>query len=130
MEGFLLFESDHFSWYTVNMLVKDAILHAVENISFAIGIIGVIVLLWWVIRGLFRFLHAEMHLWDKDRIKLEHEEIRNDLGYYLLLGMEFLVAADIIHTILSPTLQDLAVLGAIVAIRVVLSFFLQKEISE
>lgn len=78
---------------------------------------------------MFRFLHAEMHFGDKDLIKLEHEEIRNDLGYYLLLGMEFLVAADIIHTILNPNLEDLAVLGAIVVIRVVLSYFLQREIS-
>jgi hypothetical protein len=36
--------------------------------------------------------------------------------------LEFLIAADIVHTVLTPTLIDLAILGAIAAIRTVISF--------
>lgn len=54
--------------------------------------------------------------------------MRWDLGFHLLLGLEFLIAADIIRTIVHPSLQELAILGSLVAIRTVISYFLNKEI--
>jgi uncharacterized membrane protein len=54
---------------------------------------------------------------------------RSNLGRAILLGLEFLVAADIINTVaIEPTLQSLAVLGGIVLIRTFLSFSLEVEI--
>jgi uncharacterized membrane protein len=48
---------------------------------------------------------------------------RSNLGEAILLGLEFLVAADIINTIaIQPTLNSLAVLAGIVLIRTFLSF--------
>jgi len=62
-----------------------------------------------------------------------HEAIvaafRSSLGRSILLGLEFLVAADIINTVgVEPTLQSLAVLAGIVLIRTFLSFSLEVEI--
>ncbi|MEZ4523249.1 MAG: DUF1622 domain-containing protein [Thermomicrobiales bacterium] len=55
---------------------------------------------------------------------------RRSLGRALLLGLELLVAADIIRTIaITPTLESVAVLGGIVLIRTFLSFALELEIS-
>lgn len=55
---------------------------------------------------------------------------RTSLARGILLGLEFLVAADIIGTVaVDPTLQNLSVLGLIVLIRTFLSFALQLEIS-
>ena len=54
---------------------------------------------------------------------------RANLGRGILLGLEFLVAADIIGTVaVDPTLQSLAVLAGIVLIRTFLSFSLEVEI--
>jgi uncharacterized membrane protein len=54
---------------------------------------------------------------------------RSNLGRAILLGLEFLVAADIINTVaIDPTLQSLLVLGGIVLIRTFLSFSLEVEI--
>lgn len=54
---------------------------------------------------------------------------RSNLGEAILLGLEFLVAADIINTIaIQPTLNSLAVLAGIVLIRTFLSFSLEVEI--
>jgi hypothetical protein len=61
---------------------------------------------------------------------VEREDLRHHIGYYLLLGLEFLIAADIVHTVLTPTLADLAVLGAIVAIRTVISFSINWELRQ
>lgn len=54
---------------------------------------------------------------------------RANLGRSILLGLEFLVGADIINTVaIDPTLKSVAVLGGIVAIRTFLSFTLEVEI--
>jgi uncharacterized membrane protein len=55
--------------------------------------------------------------------------LRSSLGRAILLGLEFLVAADIINTVaVEPTLTSVAVLAGIVAIRTFLSFSLDTEI--
>lgn len=55
--------------------------------------------------------------------------LRESLGGAILLGLELLVAADIVKTVTStPSLTDAAVLGMIVLIRTVLSFTIEIEI--
>jgi len=59
-----------------------------------------------------------------------YREFRANLGRAILLGLEFLVAADIIGTVaIKPTFTSLGVLAIIVAIRTFLSFSLELEIS-
>jgi uncharacterized membrane protein len=54
---------------------------------------------------------------------------RSGLGRAILLGLEVLVAADIVNTVaIEPTLHSLAILAGIVAIRTFLSFSLEVEI--
>jgi uncharacterized membrane protein len=55
--------------------------------------------------------------------------VRQAFGGVILLGLEILVAADLLRTVaVSPTLQSVVVLGAIVVIRTILSFSLETEI--
>lgn len=59
-----------------------------------------------------------------------YHRYRNDLGRGILLGLEFLVAADIIGTVaVEPTYENVGVLGLIVLIRTFLSFSLEVEIN-
>ena len=54
---------------------------------------------------------------------------RQDMGRAILLGLEFLVAGDIIRTVVvAPTLENVAILGLIVLIRTFLSMSLQLEL--
>ncbi|HEY5813682.1 MAG TPA: DUF1622 domain-containing protein, partial [Terrimicrobiaceae bacterium] len=54
---------------------------------------------------------------------------RQDMGRAILLGLEFLVAGDIIRTVVvDPTFDNVLVLGLIVIIRTFLSITLQLEI--
>jgi uncharacterized membrane protein len=58
-----------------------------------------------------------------------YQRYRQDLGHAILLGLEVLVAADIVRTVaLTPTPSSVAVLGAIVAIRTFLSWSLALEL--
>ena len=59
-----------------------------------------------------------------------YRRYRQSLGRAILLGLELLVAADIIRTVaIAPTLESVGVLAAIVLIRTFLSFTLELEIS-
>ena len=54
---------------------------------------------------------------------------RQDVGRAILLGLELLVAADILRTVaIAPTLENVAVLALIVAVRTFLSFSLEVEL--
>jgi uncharacterized membrane protein len=59
-----------------------------------------------------------------------YRTFREQLGRSILLGLEFLVAADIIRTVaITPTWQSVVVLAGIVLIRTFLSFSLEVEIT-
>ncbi|WP_164814037.1 DUF1622 domain-containing protein, partial [Clostridium perfringens] len=66
----------------------------------------------------------------KDRIEAVRKitRVKSCLGTYILLGLEILICADIIESILNPTFHDIIVLASIVVIRTVISYFLNKEI--
>ena len=58
-----------------------------------------------------------------------YRRLRQDIGRAILLGLEVLVAADIIRTVaVTPTLDSVAILGAIVVIRTFLSISMQVEV--
>ena len=57
-----------------------------------------------------------------------YPRVRRTLGRTILLGLEVLIIADIVRTIIvDPTLESVGVLGLIVVIRIVLSFSLEIE---
>ncbi len=53
---------------------------------------------------------------------------RLDLGQLILLSLEVLIVSDILHSIAHRSLEDLGVLGAIVVIRILLAYFLDREL--
>jgi uncharacterized membrane protein len=56
------------------------------------------------------------------------KELWRRFGMWLLLGLEFELAADIIGSVISPTWQDIGELGAIAVIRTFLNYFLEKDL--
>lgn len=101
-----------------------------HHASFGIGVLGVLVIVFGVLGGLVRFIRAEIFAARGVGVDQERKRPRHVLGYYLLLGLEFLIAADIIDTLMKPSTKDWVVLGAIVAIRTVISYSLSSELSQ
>jgi uncharacterized membrane protein len=60
-------------------------------------------------------LHEERHMYLR-------------LARWLLLALEFTLAADVVRTAISPTWQDIGQLGAIAAIRTFLNYFLERDL--
>lgn len=99
-------------------------------IEMVISIISVAVVIYGVLISLIAFIKTEfLRIKGKYSI-LRVRVIRADLGTYLLLSLELLIAADVIKTILEPGIQELIVLAGVVLLRTILSFFLNKEIQE
>ena len=74
-------------------------------------------------------LFARRFRGDRERRLVAYEAYKVQLGRGLLLGLELLVAADVVRTVaLEPTLNSVAVLGLLVLIRTFLSWSLVVEI--
>ena len=56
------------------------------------------------------------------------QSARLQLGIYLLAGLEFLIVADILFTIVHRTLDDLIVLAIVTGVRTLVSYFLGREL--
>jgi len=106
----------------------DMFHQVISNISFGLNVIGALITIWGIIISLFEFLKKEI-LNRKNAIVL-NESIRLQLGSYLVLALEFFIAGDIVKTVITPTWQSLGILGAIVVIRTILSYFLTKDLNK
>lgn len=102
----------------------------IHYLSLAIGVAGIAVLTWGSLVTFIQLVHVEYLGVRGKNVCRKREHIRHHLGTYILMGLEFLIAADLIRTLIRPTLQELAVLGSIVAIRTVISYFLNREMQQ
>jgi uncharacterized membrane protein len=79
--------------------------------------------------GLGAFVVFTLRTRRADTLQGAYPALRRDLSRCILLGLEVLIIADIVRTIIvDPTLESVAVLGIIVVIRILLSFSLEVEI--
>jgi uncharacterized membrane protein len=77
------------------------------------------------------FSYAQITLRSKrvDRI-MKMQIVRCDLGVKLVFALELLIISDLLHTIISRSMDDMIIVGALVLIRTVIGYFLSKEIEE
>lgn len=98
---------------------------AVEAIGRGVDVAGVMAIAGGI--GLTVLLAAG-RLWRRQ--SQVYRRFRQEVGRAILLGLELLVAADIIRTVaISPTLESVAVLSGIVLVRTFLSFSLEVELT-
>ena len=104
----------------------DAILTWIEYAALAIEVLAVAIIVVAILGATIRYLfQAALHPFVKGR----YQKLKVSLGRTLLLGLEILVAADIVRTVaLEATLQSVLVLGLLVLIRTFLTWALVVEI--
>jgi uncharacterized membrane protein len=83
-----------------------------------------------VLLALYSMIYGFVLLLKKGEMEIAFREIRQRLGQGILLGLEFLVAADIIYTVaVELTFKTVGVLAIIVVVRTFLSFSLELELT-
>lgn len=95
----------------------DIIAKTIEFLGVLIMVAGLLFAVYLAIKSIHNFTHQT------------YLEIRQAVGKSILLGLEVLIAADIMATVVTtPTLRSVTVLGFIVLIRTFLSLSLQVEL--
>lgn len=95
-----------------------------------ISVTSLLIVTYGALVSIISFLRNELKRFTGNYSITNIRKLRAIFGTYLLLGLEFLIASDILKTVLEPTLNELAILGGIVILRTILSVFLNKEIKE
>lgn len=100
--------------------------NAVDLISKVIDAAGVLVVVCGLLVATGVFVLAQRQ---RDQRPLAYRVYRQQVGKAILLGLEFLVAADIIRTVaVAPSFRGVGVLAVVVAVRTFLSFALDVEL--
>lgn len=101
---------------------------ALANIvGFLLSACGAALIVWGGAKAVRRAFWTEAEPWKGPQIP-KLEEVRLAFGHRLLLGLEFFLAGDVVRLVVDPSANDLIRISTVVAIRVVLSFFITREI--
>lgn len=90
-----------------------------EVVGSLIVIFGGVKGFWYLLRSIF---NGGKENW--------HEKTRSVMGKKMILGLDFFLAGDVLHSVNSPNWNSLGMLGALVAIRTIMTYFILKEIHE
>lgn len=104
------------------MSMGEQLRYWIEHVGYLLDATGVLVIVIGVLVSAFRTVTGKAE-------ERGYTGLRQNIGRSILLGLELLVAADIIRTVaVEPTLSNVAVLAVIVLIRTFLSFTLEVEL--
>ena len=73
---------------------------------------------------------GRLAFWGNRGLDSSMSEIRITLGRWLALALELALAADVLRTVMVPSWDEIGKLGAIVVLRTVLNYFLEREIEQ
>lgn len=99
-----------------------------EPIVSLLDFMSVFIVLWGFVMGFLRFVYVEF--FHREGKFAQYEELRRSVGIYIILGLEFMIVSDLLNTIQKRDRESLIILGGLVVIRTVISYFLGKEMKE
>jgi uncharacterized membrane protein len=109
-------------------VMEETLKGIAEKIALAVELIAALLIAYGALEALIRLLL-------KPRVQTNVQFARRrdvflKFGVWMLLGLEFELAADIVRSAISPSWTAIGQLGAIAAIRTFLNYFLEKDIKE
>jgi uncharacterized membrane protein len=107
----------------------DLLYVVIQWVQHGINAIGALIIAVGVAEAAVRFVRLRL-THKGDGITYGTQRIRERLGLHLLLALDVFIGADLLGTVVHPDWTNIGVLAAIVAIRIVLSFLLTREIEE
>jgi uncharacterized membrane protein len=113
-------------WQLPVIPLEDFIRHFLESLTLAIDIAVGVVIAISITRGFIMYLKL-LRRSPLEQTK-EEEGIKRFVGNALILALDLEVGSDIIKTILTPTNNELISLAVIVAIRIILSWSLSRDV--
>jgi uncharacterized membrane protein len=97
----------------------------VGQIAFGVEVVAALIIAYGAAEALIGLLRTA-RLWTHGGRK----QVWHRFGMWLILGLEFMLAADIVRTAISPTWEQIGQLASIAIIRTFLNYFLEKDIEK
>jgi len=112
----------------IQLASDPALRKVLEPISLALELIVLAIIVYGAIVTVVFLIRTEAQ--SVKQAGRSQYRIKQQFTTRILTGLEFFIAGDVIKTIINPTLESLAVVGAIVAIRASLTFLLNRELKD
>ncbi len=109
------------------LLSESTVRDAIGWLVHAIEAAGALIIFAGAVWAFFRFVTTGLR---GRSLITEFNKIRLSLGRFLVLGLEFQLAGDVLRTAVAPSFTEIGQLAAIAAIRTALNFFLTREIAQ
>lgn len=93
--------------------------------ALVLGSAGAVLIIYGGLKAIVKVIFLEFR-----KGSYTYNVIRRELTDKIVFGLEFLIAADILTTITTPTQEELINLAVVVVIRTILGYFLSKEAAE
>ncbi len=113
------------SLVAIDILPESALRSMVDLMVRLIEACGAVVIMIGALVAIVKFVAALSR-----RDINQFSAVRLSLARFLVLGLEFQLAADVLRTAISPSFAEIAKLAAIAAIRTALNYFLNREIAQ
>ena len=107
--------------------MEDFLKQLAAYTALAVEAIAVVLIAYGAVEALLTTLG---HIFHGRSISGWRKQLFVRFGVWLLLGLQFALAADIVRSVISPTWEDIGELAAIAAIRTFLNYFLEKDLEE
>jgi uncharacterized membrane protein len=110
----------------IELLPASTLRDVVDVLVQLIEAAGALIIFAGAVIAFVRFLRTGVGM---QRSAREFATIRLSLGRFLVLGLEFQLAGDVLRTAISPSFEEIGQLAAIATIRTALNYFLSREIA-
>jgi uncharacterized membrane protein len=107
--------------------MEEFIVHLSHTVDRLAGVAAILVVAFGTVEAFVRVVRVAI---TPNVTHGARKAIWRNYGMWLLLGLEFELAADIVGSIVSPTWEDVGMLGAIAVIRTFLNYFLGRDLME
>jgi uncharacterized membrane protein len=108
-----------------DLFSEDGLRRVVEQLAHLVEAAGAAIVFVGAVLAFGRFVHLLV----RRRRTAPFVRIRLDLGRFLVLGLEFQLASDILRTAVAPSFTEIGRLAAVATIRTVLNAILEREIA-
>lgn len=106
------------------MTTLDSVLSTISLVMACVGVGVIVAGAFGSLVAFFVGLFRKSSLATTQKINL----MRMSLGRSIVLGLEFIVAADVVKTVITPDYYALGILASLTGIRTILSYFINQEI--
>jgi uncharacterized membrane protein len=101
-----------------------------EWLAVAIDLVGALIMIWAFVTSVVGLLRGSIIGGDAHSRIRNLQVVRCGLGVKLVFALGLMIISDLLHTIISRSVDDLILVGGLVVIRTVIGYFLNREIQE